>query len=187
MVAFKSYLTRIVDFSDDELELLMGKLSTISLKKSDFFVRQNTICNKIGFVLEGILEMNYLSDDETESALEFVFANNFITDYVSFLTQTPSDCNIPALSDCTIAYFHKEDLECLYESNFNYQKLGRIVAENYFVSFANRIKQSKLSPKQRYDELLKTNPLVLQAVPQYKIASYLGISAEWLSKLRRLE
>jgi CRP-like cAMP-binding protein len=184
MTELEKYLNRIVSFDKEELDEISNLTKELTLKNDDFFLKEGQVCNKICFLLEGVIEMTYVDKNSEEHIVEFFFPNSFVTDYVSFLSNTISDCNIRAISNSKLVYFDKNALNKLYEKSFNYQKFGRLISEQYFVGFANRIKKTKLTPKQRYELLLIENPEILQTVPQYKIASYLGISAEWLSKLR---
>jgi CRP-like cAMP-binding protein len=184
MTEIEKYLSKLVNFERSELDTFNGLLKLIEIEKDEFFLKEGQVCTKIGFILEGSLEMTYVDENLEEHILEFIFPNSFATDYVSLLTEKKSDSNIKATTKSKLVYFTKEDLNQLYESSFNFQKLGRLISESYFIGFANRIKKTKLSPKQRYEMLLSENPEFVQALPQYKIASYLGISAEWLSKVR---
>lgn len=184
MTELEKYLSRIVNFDKAELDEISNLTKELTLNNKDFFLKEGQICNKICFLLEGLIEMTYIDENLEEHIIEFFFPNSFVTDYVSFLSNTKSDCNIRAISNSKLIYFDKDALNKLYDKSLNFQKFGRLISERYFVGFANRIKKTKLTPKQQYEMLLTENPELLQTVPQYKIASYLGISAEWLSKLR---
>jgi hypothetical protein len=118
-----------------------------------------------------------------DKIIEFLGASQFITDYVSFLNQTATDCDIVALQDSVLESIKHSDLQKIYEHSSNFQKIGRLLAEQNFIKFAERIKSQSIPPQERY-KLLCENSDLIQAVPQYMIASYLGVSAEWLSKLR---
>ncbi len=184
MTELNNFLLKTVNFDKAELDEINSQLNQLSVEKDDFFLKEGQICTKIGFLIQGVFELTYVGDDSEEHILEFIFPNTFVTDYVSFLSKAKSDCNIRAISNCSLVYFDKDSVEKLYSKSFNFQKFGRLISESYFLGFAERIKKSKLSPKQRYEMLARENPEMLQMIPQYKVASYLGISAEWLSKLR---
>jgi len=184
MTELEKYFSKIVNFDKEELAELNSLTKQLIVEKNGFFLKEGQTCNIIGFLLEGALEMTYVDENLEEHILEFIFPNSFVTDYVSFLTKSKSDCNIKAISKSTIVYFDKDSINKLYDKSLNFQKFGRLISESYFLGFASRIKKTKLTPKQRYEILLTENPELLQTIPQYKIASYLGISAEWLSKVR---
>jgi CRP-like cAMP-binding protein len=184
MTELEKYLSKIVDFDKLELAEIDNLTQQLIVDKDDYFLKEGQICNRIGFLLEGALEMTYVDENLEEHILEFIFPKSFVTDYVSFLTKNKSDCNIRAISKSTLVYFDKDSINKLYDKSLNFQKFGRLISESYFLGFADRIKKTKLTPKQRYEILLTENPKLLQTIPQYKIASYLGISAEWLSKVR---
>lgn len=184
MSAILEYFKKIVDFKSEELEHLKNNLKEQVIEKDDYFIKEGQVCKKIGFIVSGIFEMTYMDKMMDEHILEFIFQNNFVTDYSSFITQSPTEFNIKAIKKCELLYFDKTTVTELYEQSFNFQKFGRLIAEAYFIRFAERIKENSLSPKVRYEKMLKENGELVQSIPQYKIASYWGISAEWLSKLR---
>jgi CRP-like cAMP-binding protein len=184
MTELEKYLSKIVNFDKQELDEINNLTKTLTVDKDDFFLKEGQTCDRIGFLIEGALEMTFVDENLEEHILEFIFPNSFVTDYVSFLTKSKSDCNIKAISKSKLVYFESNAINKLYDKSLNFQKFGRLISEAYFISFANRVKKTKLTPKQRYEILLKENPEYLQTIPQYKIASYLGISAEWLSKVR---
>jgi CRP-like cAMP-binding protein len=119
----------------------------------------------------------------SESIIEFLGPFEFVTDYISFLNQKPTDCNIEALRTSVLESINFYDLQKLYDHSPNFQKIGRLLAEQNFIRFGERIKSQSLPPRERY-RLLCENTKLIQDVPQYMIASYLGVSAEWLSKIR---
>ncbi len=180
----KKYITNIVDLSNSELTEFESILNPLIIKKGDYFIKQGKNCNSIGFLQTGVFEITYFDKADKEIILEFIFENNFVTDYVSYLAKEPTELNLRAITDTELLIFKNEDVEKLYAKSINFQKLGRLIAENYFIRFALRIKENSLSPKVRYQQMLKENRELINLIPQYKIASYLGISAEWLSKLR---
>jgi len=172
-----------VNLSQTESEKLTSCLIRIELKKGDKFLCIGQQSDKIGFVVNGTLEMT-MESDGNEVSIDFFLPNTFVSDYVSFISHEPSPTNITALKRTTILTINREDLENLYKSSIQFQKLGRMISEYFFIDFAKRIRDRELSIKERYNKLLKEKPQYLQEIPQYKIASFLGVSPEWLSKIR---
>lgn len=177
------YLNEIVPLIDSEITDFNSVIRTMSLKKGDIFLDYGKVCTEIAFIQDGILEMIY-NDGTTEKMLDFLFQNSFATNYVSFLLAKPSEIQIRAIKDSNLLCIDKKSLESLYDKNIKFQKIGRLIAENYYIEFAERIRSQFLSPKDRYEKLQNEYPELIQQIPQYKIASYLGVSAEWLSKIR---
>lgn len=183
MTSFFKYIDQIVLLSEEEKYELSNHLKPVSLNKGELFLDYNTICLKIAFIHEGLLEMLH-TDDHSEKTVDFFFSNSFATDYKSFLSAKPSETQIKALKKTQLLVIEKQSLDHLYDKNIKFQKIGRIIAEKFYLEFAERIRMQSLPPKFRYEKLCFENPELIQQIPQYKIASLLGVTPEWLSKLR---
>ena len=186
---YTNLITKIKSFvtlNQIELDELISCLIQIELKKGDNFLNIDQQSEKIGFVVNGILEMKIVSDGN-EVSIDFFLPNAFVCDYVSFLSQEPSSTIITALKQTTLLTINRQNLENLYERSIQFQKLGRLISEHFYIDFAKRIRNRELSIQGRYNKLLKEKPQYLQEIPLYKIASFLGVSPEWLSKIRALK
>lgn len=179
----KLYLSELVPLDTTETNVLNQVISHEVLVKGTFYLRAGHICNKVSFINEGLFKMSVADDEGNEKTIEFLGASEFVTDYVSFLNQQATDCDISVLRDATLESINFQDLQRLYSYSANFQKIGRLLAEQNFIRFALRIKSQSLPPQERYKRLCENSNLI-QEVPQYMIASYLGVSAEWLSKIR---
>jgi CRP-like cAMP-binding protein len=177
------YFNDIIPLSEKEILEFNDILYPIELAKGDYFLKYGKISKKIAFIEEGLLEMTFI-EEGSENMLDFLFPNSFASDYLSFLLDKPSNIQITALKNSKLMCFKKEDLNRLYDSNIKFQKIGRIIAERYYIEFVQRLRMRHLPAKERYEMLRKNFPEFIQRIPQYKIASFLGVSAEWLSKLR---
>src|SRR6185503_18854812 len=112
--------------------------------------------------------------------------NHFVADFSSFLTRKPARENIHALEDCELALISQKDLEKLYSESFAFQKLGRLIAEYNYVLAVERIYSLQHeSALERYNHLLEIYPNLINRVPHHYIASYLGITPESLSRIRK--
>jgi CRP-like cAMP-binding protein len=124
--------------------------------------------------------------DGEEKITAFNFKGNFVTNYRSFLTGQPSDHYIQALLDSVIYIINLQDLQSLYDKHKNIERLGRLIAENLYLTVANRLDSFMFqTPSERYKELIERNSRLLQEIPQYMIASYLGVKPETLSRIRK--
>ena len=177
------YFNEIVPLSEKEIMDFKSILYPVELAKGDTFLKYGQKSDRIGFIEDGLLEMTIIKDD-TENMLDFLFSNSFASDYLGFLLNTTSNTQITALRKSKLMCFKKEDLDILYNSSIRFQKIGRVIAERYYISFVERLRINYLPPKERYEILRSNFPEFIQQIPQYKIASFLGVSAEWLSKLR---
>lgn len=183
-MALNEFFLKFVDFTEVELDQLQQLAKPDQIKKGEYLIKQGQVCDKLFFVSQGIFKLGYTNEAGEEIVLDFIFQNSFAVDYVSFLLQRPTELNIIAIKDSQLLSFDRKSIHTLYEKSIHFQKMGRLISEFYFIRFAERIKENSLPPKERYDKLVNTNGELIQEIPQYLIASYLGISPEWLSKLR---
>jgi CRP/FNR family transcriptional regulator, anaerobic regulatory protein len=121
-----------------------------------------------------------------ENTVQFFFANSWYTDYASFLTGQPTIENMQALEACEVVQFRKADLYKLYDIYPVFDRVGRVMAENAFLSLSKLNKMlTNEEPEQRYLNLLQQRPELVERIPQHYIASYLGIKPESLSRIRK--
>jgi CRP-like cAMP-binding protein len=147
-------------------------------------LKQGEHCNFIAFIQEGSFRF-YFDNEGEEKITAFFFKGDFVTNYRSFLTGKPSDHCIEALQDSVIYKINLQELQYLYDKHKNIERLGRLIAENLYLKVANRLDSFMFqSPADRYKDLIERNSRLLQEIPQYMIASYLGVKPETLSRIR---
>lgn len=185
------YLTHIQDFMrrfgvDAEiLEVFCSKLFPKHLLKKEFLVRQGETCRHIAFINEGLMRLYYDVEGE-EHVRQFHFERSFCSEYQSFLTEKPAQMSLQALEDTELLLISHADLYALFRLNKEFERIGRILAEQSFIFVSQRFASMLLeSPEERYQILVRERPKVVQRVPQYMIASYLGITPEALSRIRK--
>ena len=179
--SIKSFVT----LNKEEEKSFIDILQVRQLKKKEFLLQEGQICNKISFLNSGCLRLFY-NIEGIENTVQFFFANSWYTDYASFLTGTPTIESVQALEPCEVVQFKKEDLYKLYNIYPVFDRVGRVMAENAFLSLSNLNKMlTNEEPEQRYLNLLKLRPELVEKVPQHYIASYLGIQPESLSRIRK--
>jgi len=178
------FLIKHVDFSQEELDIIVSRYEKQVITKNKIFLREGEICKKVAFVENGTLILSQTLATGDEHILDFFTSGNMISDYYSFLRNLPSDAYIKALKESSLLVLDKKDMEFLYKTIPNYQKLGRFLAEEKFMQLAESLKNASLLPIERYWHLIERRPMIFENFPQYMIASYLGVSPEWLSKIR---
>jgi CRP-like cAMP-binding protein len=184
MEALRNYFERFIKLSDDEWQDFQICLTKEVVHKKDLILKENEQCDFLAFVQEGIFRF-YSFNDGVERITAFFFPGDFVTNYRSFLTGKPSEHNIEALTDGVIYRIKLAQLQKLYDKYQTIERLGRLVAENLYLIVANRLDSFMFqSPAERYNELVKRNSKLLNEIPQYMIAAYLGISPETLSRIR---
>lgn len=186
LFTLKNVIKDISPISENEWNLFENKIHEKTIVKNDYFTKPNRICNQIGFVLKGAFRTFYIDKNGADITTHFQLENMFIVDYQSFITSKKSVFQIEALENSHILYFNKKTVESLFEQSHNWEKFGRIIAEQVFVMYTKRF-QSLLfqTAEERYLHLLKESPEIFQRVPQYLIASYLGIKPPSLSRIRK--
>ncbi|MBP2833748.1 Crp/Fnr family transcriptional regulator [Aquimarina sp. U1-2] len=176
---------QIFMLSDEEWFQMQQCFELFKFKKGDILLDTNAICNFIGFVDIGIIRFFEIKDGN-EKVTAFWFPDDFLSNYRSFLSGTKSTHYIEALSDGSYWRLSKEDLWRLFDDYPKIDRLGRKMAEYLYLIVAERLDNLlKQSPEERYKSLINNNSRLLQQVPQYMIASYLGVSAETLSRIRK--
>lgn len=139
----------------------------------------------IAFVDSGLMRL-FTIREGVDRTSEFIASGDFITDYHSFLTRTPSQQSISALTDCELRLIRYADLQALYIRHPVYEKLGRLVAENVFLRAVERFSAMiNQKPEERYIRFIEQYPLIFDQIPQYMVATYVGVSPVGLSKIRK--
>lgn len=140
---------------------------------------------KIYFLNSGIVQVA-IKHQEEDKILDFFFENHFFCSYTSLLKQVPSDVELTALSDCKVEVIDYFEMKKLHETSLLTNKLGRILNEKLYLRKVKREKDFLTkSALEMYAELLQTNPEITNQIPLNKIAKYLGIFPESLSRIRK--
>ncbi|MCI9846891.1 Crp/Fnr family transcriptional regulator [Flavobacterium pectinovorum] len=182
----KAVFQSIQNLSPEELNLLDGLITFRKLKKGDFLLMENEVCNEIVFIEKGILRSFFFNHKGDEITNCFAFENEFMASFASFITKEIAEENIQALTDTEVQVLSRESLEKLYQSGYNWQETGRKLTEIEFVNLNKRmISFQKLSGAQRYEELFQNHQKYLQLIPLQYLASYLGITPRHLSRIRK--
>jgi len=179
------YIARYIALTVEEQHLLLANINQRRYLKGQYVVQQGDICQFESFVLSGCLKSFYVDPDGLEHIAMFAIENWWVADLGSFIKQKPADYNVLCLETTELIQIHHEKLEELYQKIPSLERFFRIIIQNAFVASQDRIVQSMSVPaKERYLAFRKKYPLIEQRVPQYMIASYLGITKEFLSKIR---
>ena len=186
LLTLKNVIRNISPISENEWDSFENNIHEKTILKNDFFAKPETISDSIGFVLKGAFRTFYLDNNGADITTHFQLENMFVVDYQSFITSEKSVFQIEALENSHILYFNKKTVESLFQQSHNWEKFGRIIAEQVFIMYTKRF-QSLLfqTAEERYLNLLKEFPEIFQRVPQYLIASYLGIKPQSLSRIRK--
>ena len=178
-------IKQVIHISIEEEELLKQLFVKKKLKKGDHFLREGQVCRFVAMVGVGLVRY-YINDDGKEGTYYFGREGNFVCDYESFLPQAPSDKNIQALEDAELYTISYDALQRLYSEVKEGERLGRLAIEGVFVSVLQQLSSFyRDSPELRYQRFLSAFSDISQRVPQYYIASYVGIKPQSLSRIRK--
>jgi CRP-like cAMP-binding protein len=181
----KDFFRLLADFSDDELEEVWHFFRQKKMKKGEFLTTPGEIAYECGFVLKGCYRIYYLIDGK-ESTRFIGCENIFMSSVPSFTTQKPSVEYVEALESLDLLMLSYQDLQKMYELSPKWERMVRILAEYSYNEQQKRIYSLIAhSAHQRYEDLTKSRPDLIQRVPQFIIANYLGISPETLSRIRK--
>ena len=185
MKDLQSYLQKITPISQQEWDLVSQKFKKEDYKKDDFFLKEGAYCNKVAFVSKGLFKL-YHTTERSERILLFFEENQFLADYYGYLTQTPSIRPIKAVEDSVVYTIYREHLDFLIANTKAWSNIARIMAERAYilsVQRANRLLHD--DPDTRFLTFMSEHPTLLQRLPQYTIASYLDMTPETLSRVKK--
>ncbi len=179
-------IKRYVDLSVADEDAFAAIVSTRLIKRRQFIVQPNFVCTHQTYVLKGAFRSYFVSPEGVEHTIQFAIEDWFISDFNSYLNQEPASLFVEALEDATVQQIAYNDVESWCERNPRFERFFRRVAQKSF-AYAQRRVLSNLgkSAEDRYLEFVTQYPDIVQRVPQYTLASYLGMSPEFLSKIRK--
>lgn len=182
----KKYFNRYVDFNDVEITEIYSKLTSEIFQKKDYLLKEGQICKSNYFIINGLVRSFYINNKGNEKITQFALENWWITNIESYIKNVPSYLSIQAIEKTTVLTINKKEVEKLYKSIPKLERFFRIVTENMLIAIQRRSDiYLQMKSKERYDNLIQHFPNFAQRVPQYMIASYLEITPEYLSELRK--
>ena len=178
-------LKSVAPFTNYELEESFRYFRPDVIRKNAFISKEGLICNRIAFVRSGLMRSFYNIKGK-DTTTYFLGPGSIAVAMSSFIEMKPAFENIQAIEDSEVLILTKETLESLYHKSWKWQQTGRVIIEQYYVIMEKRsIALQTLSAKDRYNQLMQEHPGLLLKVPLHYVASYLGISPETLSRIRR--
>lgn len=179
------YINNYITLTKEEEDLLVSKVLIRKYLKGQYIVQQGDICKYSCFVLSGCTKTFYMDPKGEEHIVMFSIEDWWSSDIGSFVTQTPADFNIQCLEHTDLAMFSYGTIEELYSEIPKLERFFRQVLERGLIASQKRIVRSfSMSAKEQYLYFREQYPKIEQRIPQYMIASYLGITKEFLSKIK---
>lgn len=182
---FLHTLKEITTLESQEEQMFLKAFVPFYLKKNEYFLQSTQVNTRLGFLCKGLVRY-YVFKNEEEATLEFTKEGEFVADYGSFISKEPSIQNIQALEDCEFLVIDYDKLQELYKISRNANLLGRTIIEHRFIIMVNQLLTvHRYSPEDRYSYFLKHYKDLAQRIPQYLIASYVGVKPQSLSRIRK--
>ncbi|MEQ8472443.1 MAG: Crp/Fnr family transcriptional regulator [Marinoscillum sp.] len=179
-----SYIKRHVDLTEQENERFQSTLKLKTFKKGDYLLQAGQTCTKRYYILTGCIRLFYI-ENGNEQIIHFGIDNWWITEYDSLINQSPSNIFIQAIEDSEVLILDQSSFERISEEIPKIEKLFRIIMEKTYIAAQRRISYMlSYSGEELYEKFVTYNPTFLQRAPQYMIASYLGMTPEFYSKIR---
>jgi len=179
------YIKPLINLTPEEEALLASKVIYRKYLKGQYVIQQGDIAKYECFVISGCTKMFYLDTEGQEHAVMFAIENWWTGDMGSFISQTPADYNVQCLENTALVLFPFDNLEELYAKIPKLERLFRQIVERAFVASQKRIVRNfSLTAKERYLYFKTQYPEIEERIPQYLVASFLGITKEFLSKIK---
>jgi len=185
MNEIRKFIDNISPMNDSDWEFFSLKLQEVKLKKNTTILKIGKIENYLSFISKGIIRL-YIPREESDLTFGFLFDNEFVTAYDSLITQSPSEYQIETLTETILWKISNKDLQEVYERTNNGNIIGRKMAENMFLIKSKReLSLLNKTAEERYLDLFSDRPNLLQQIPLKYIASYIGITPQALSRIRK--
>jgi len=183
---FIDFINKYVFLTNDEEALLLSKISHRKYLKGQYVVQQGDVCKNSGFVISGCTRTFYVDDEGQEHIVMFSIEDWWASEIGSFVSQSPSDYNVQCIEETHLIQLSFDDQEDLFKEIPKLERFFRLILEQAFVASQKRIISNfSLSAKEQYINFKKQYPKIEQRIPQYMVASYLGISKEFLSRIKK--
>jgi CRP-like cAMP-binding protein len=179
------YFENLLPLNKDEKAIVEEALKERRVKRRQFILQEGDICKHHTFVVEGCFRMYMVDEKGKEHNLQFAIENWWIADIGSFYSEEPSRLYIEALENSIVLQLKKDDQLKLFDDNPKFNRIFRVLTENALVSAHRRILQNISSTaEERYRDFLKRYPHFFNRISNVQIASYLGVTPEFLSTIR---
>jgi CRP-like cAMP-binding protein len=179
------YIRNVVELSDEESSFFASHFEEVCLKKRQLFIQPGFPVDHVYYVVKGALRSYVISKEGNDHTISFAIDDWWLSDYNSFFYRKPASLFAVALEDSIVLKLKHSDLDLLKKANHKFESFFATFAEKALAFHLRRITSNlTLSAEERYREFIEEYPEVVNRVPQYALASYLGMSAEFLSRIR---
>jgi len=179
------YISRYVDLNDEEIAHFKSFLKITKVRKRQFIVQPGFVCRHKSYVVKGAFRAYLVDGEGKEHTLAFAIEDWWISDYSSLIYQEPATLFVEALEDSVLIQIEYEDQQTFLREIPKLEKFERIITQRSLAFQQKRLLSNFIkTAEERYDEFMGKYAEIARRVPQYALASYLGFSTEYLSKIR---
>lgn len=180
-----AYFDKLIPLNVEEKELVRAKFHPRLFRKRQYLLQEGDICTQLYFVVRGCVRLYKTAEDGNIHILQFAAENNWVNDLGSFHQVIRSALNIDALEDTVVLQISHDNLISLYLQSPKFDRIFRVLLENSYIRLQQRLLQNISSTaEERYHTFLEIYPYLMNRLSQVQIASFLGITPEFLSRLR---
>lgn len=178
-------ISRHIILSEKDRKTIASRFTLREIKKKDFLLKEGHVAKDVAFVLSGCLRSYSVDENGFEHILQFAPSDWWITDMYSFISQKKAYLNIEVINSGEVALLSRHNQLQLFDEVPSLERYFRIITENALVSSRQRlIDNLSLTARQRYEQFCITYPTMVNDIPQKLIAAYIGVTPEFLSKMR---
>ena len=178
-------IEKIISLTDEQKELILSKIELNHYKAKTVLLNAGEVAKYSYFVKSGILRSFTINDNIVEHVLQFACEDWWIGDMYSLISQKPGNLFIEVNEDAEVALLSKENQEELYHKIPKLERFFRILTENSLVAYQERLMDNlSLTAEERFEKFCSKYPSLIQKVPQKQIASYIGVTPEFFSKMK---
>jgi len=177
-------IAKHIQLSADEEKYFLSLWQTKKLRRKQFLQQEGEVTKNVVFVVSGLLRMYSIDKNGFEHILQFAPPGWWIGDIKSYLSQQPGNLYVDTLEDCEILLMEKDQLDQLYRNVPSFERFFRILAENSLATYQQRLIDILSLPAiERYNNFCRLYPSLIECLPQKQVASYIGVTPEFLSKM----
>ncbi|RYY20442.1 MAG: Crp/Fnr family transcriptional regulator [Sphingobacteriaceae bacterium] len=186
VTAVLSFFEQYFPLNATEQKEVSARFTARNVKRRGFILQQGDVCRYFTFIVSGCFRQYAIDENGKEHNLQFAAENEWITDLASFYAEKPSQVYIEAIEPSVIMQIKHDDLLFLYTNYHKFDRNFRIIVEKKYIDLQNRVLQNiSIKAENRYQNFLLRYPNLANRLPNTQIASYLGITPEFLSKIRK--
>jgi CRP-like cAMP-binding protein len=181
-----THVSKGISLTESEFQFFTSLLKSKSLKKGESLLREGDICKHETFITQGCLKSYYEDEQGLEHILDFCIEGWWADDLYSFLTQQPARSSIKAIEDTEVLQINRDDLEIAYEKIPKFERFFRLLFQRAYISQREQINLMLSVPaEERYRQFIKKKPYAEERFSQKDIASYLGVTPQFLSSMKK--